>query len=525
MAASTASTASPRRSTYLSETGVLSWLFSLDHKRIATLQLAGAGVAFALGLALAAMMAVARVTSLAGPISAQQFGAAMTLHGLGMVFLVLLPGISATLGAFIMPLQLGARGLAFPRLHLASLHLWGIAFLLMIHAGLKGAPAAGWTLAPPLGLEAEGSMIPLATAVILLLVAAMLRAIVMIVTLHQQRARGMRWNKVPPLALSLYAQSAVQLIAAPVLVLTLLLFITERLWPAGLFSLDLGGDPTLYRHFFWFGAHALVYTCALPAVGVMGEVIKSFARSPLFARRTLVIGIAVFAGLSLLAYGSPMIASASSAESAALFSLPSALIAVPIAMFFLVWLGTIRRGKASITAPLILALGAMSAWLVGSLAGLFLSAPSLALHLSGTTFTIAHAHYMIVGGIGLPAIAGIFLWWPKISGRMIPETLARWSALLLIASVHLSFFPLLILGSRGLPRAMATYPEQFAPLQLLSMVGMGLFTVAGALTVATLVTAQRRRYPVPANPLELDGLEWTTSSPPAPFNFTAPPES
>ncbi len=507
---------------FFAEPGALSWLFSLDHKRIAILQLWGLTAAVVVGGLSALALHVERVVPETLVLTPELYARAFTLHGAVMIFLVALPGIPATLGAFVLPLSLGARNLAFPRLHLAAWHLWLVGALLLAISVHRGGADTGWTLLAPLSTEAGPAAAYLMLAALTLALSGILRAVVLVATLHMLRAEGLTWRRTRPFAWSLYAHSIVVLVAAPVLVLTVILLLAERNLGVGLFDPSLGGDPLLFQHFFWFAAHAIAYASILPAIGVTSEILAVFCSAGLHARRSVLIGIVGLAAVSLFAWGEHMPTSGHSMSLTTFFGLVALLGLVPATHLVGSWLTSLSRG-ARVDAPLLLALGFVVTFVLGGLAGLFLGVQNVGVHLHGTTFVVGHSHLML-GGTGFAMMAGLHYWWPKMTGTRYRESGARVGAWLLLSGTLVAFVPQLILGTRGLPRRLAVYPSEHQLLQIVSGAGAVLLAIGFSVLLVNLLIALRDRNRSAENPWGARGLEWTCSSPPPRDNFLVPPQ-
>jgi cytochrome c oxidase subunit 1 len=487
--------------------GVLSWILSTSHRRIALMQLVGIGGAFAVGGLFALLMQIERATAGHELVSATFYRRSFTFHGLTMLFLVALPSVGGTLGGYLLPLQLGARNVAFPKLYLASFHVWIIGAALLFVAMLYGGSDAGWRFAPPYSLESGGHVAPMLLGVIALSLGAIFRSVTFIVTVHQMRAAGLSWRRLPAFVWSLYAHSVMLLLAAPVLVFVLVLLLTERLGVPWLFDPSAGGELLLYEHLFWFAAHAAIYSVALPAFGVLAEVISTFARRVLFARRTALLGLVGFGVLTLFAWGQHMLVSGS-LETSTLFSLAALLTALPCAWMLGSAFETLRRGRPEPAAPLLFALGSILLFVVGGLGGLAAAAQSLGVHLHGTVFVVAHSHFMLAGGVGMALLAGLHYWWPKLTGKLYDERAARWVAVGLVLGHALTYLPRMLAGARGLSRRGPGVPEGYLTLEQLSMVGSAVLFAAFfamALYLGRSLSAGQRAE---ANPFRADGAEW-----------------
>ena len=510
---------------YLGEPGIISWLFTLDHKRVSVLQLGGCALAGLVGIAVALLMQLQLGAGGMPIVGGKVFGRALTLHGIVMLFLVAIPGISGTVGTFLLPLQLGARNVAFPRVHLAGLHLWLAGAVLVVLSMLLGGAHTGWTFTPPLSITGGGSVVPLLLAVIALAASALLRSLVVIVTLHRLRPRGMVWARIPPLGVALYAHSAVQVIAAPVWIFTLLSLLLDRVLHIGLFDPELGGDPMLYVGVFAFLAHATVYSVILPAFGVVAEIVQGLAGRRLFWRRGFDLGMAATAVLLLLGGGQLPVVAFQSPTMTTLLGAATLLTAVPVSWMLLSLVGTLAAGFRRLEAPLLLAMAFVVHVTFGGFLGLALPIPPLGRHLQGTMFVVAQQHYLLVGGVLTALLAGVLFWWPKLSGKVYDERAARWPVAALFFGTHLSLFPLLIAGARGLPRRVGNALPEFHGLVHVAL-GGSILLVVGLLWLSGLLwMSLRSKRHAADNPWGARSLEWTCPSPPPPHNFDHPPRA
>lgn len=488
-----------------------SWLLPLDHRRVAGLQLVGVVAAAAIGAALGLALRVELLGAYVFWLDPARHARTLTLHGLLMVYLVLVPGIPATLGSFLLPLRLGTPGLAYPRLNLAALYLWVLgALLLGLTAFGGGADATNAALPPP---ATGGATVPAFTlaALVALTGAATLRAVVIVATLHAPPPPRRAGEGAGPLEWSLYAHSAVTLLTAPVLALAAVALVAERHLDLGLFDPARGGDPARFEHPFWFGAHGALYAALLPALGVITEIVTAFARRPLASRRSVAFGLSGLALIGVIAWGAHLPTRGHSVTLTVLFSLLSLLGAVPATHLVGTWLATLAPGARPST-PLLFALGSALCFVLGALSGLFLATPSLAVHLHGTTFVVGHAH-LLFGSFLLAVVAGAYFWWPLFAGAPATEPPGRAAALVTTAGVVAANLPLLLLGARGLPRRWALYPVAFESLQRAAGAGSLLLAI-GLVAVTIHLGLSRRRRPAEGNPWGAPGPEWGAPAPP-----------
>jgi cytochrome c oxidase subunit 1 len=510
---------------YLSEGFSLwSWLGTRDHKRIALLYAMSITLFFFLGGLAAALIRIELATPQGDLVSADTYNKLFTAHGIIMVWLFLIPSIPSVLGNFLMPLMIGARDLAFPRLNLASWYLYLAGGAIVLWALLAGGVDTGWTFYTPFSTMFSNSHVVLALAGVLVVgFSSILTGLNFIVTVHTMRAPGMGWFRLPLFVWANYATSLILVLATPVLAMTLVLVAIERLFQVGIFDPALGGDPLLFQHLFWFYSHPAVYIMVLPAMGVASEIIPCFARRPVFGYRFMAYAILAIGVIGFLVWGHHMFVSGQSVYAGMVFSLLSFMVAVPSAIKVFNWTATLYKGRITFGAPMLYALGFVGLFTVGGLTGLFLAALALDVHLSDTYFVVAHFHYIMVGGSVMAYLGGIHFWWPKITGRMYSEAWGRVAALVIFAGFNLTFFPQYLLGYAGMPRRYHSYPEEFQLLHVLSSAGAVLLAVGYLLPLGYLGWSLRYGRKAPANPWRATGLEWQTASPPPIHNFAQPP--
>jgi cytochrome c oxidase subunit 1 len=510
---------------YLNEGFTLwSWLGTRDHKRIAILYAVSITLFFFLGGVAAALIRLELATPQGDLVSADTYNKLFTAHGVIMVWLFLIPSIPSVLGNFLMPLMIGARDLAFPRLNLASWYLYMAGGAIVLWALLAGGVDTGWTFYTPFSTMFSNSHVVLClTGVLVVGFSSILTGMNFIVTVHTMRAPGMNWFRLPLFVWANYATSLILVLATPVLAMTLILVAIERLFQVGIFDPALGGDPLLFQHLFWFYSHPAVYIMVLPAMGVASEIIPCFARRPVFGYRFMAYAILAIGVIGFLVWGHHMFVSGQSVYAGMVFSLLSFMVAVPSAIKVFNWTATLYKGRITFGAPMLYGLGFVGLFTVGGLTGLFLAALALDVHLSDTYFVVAHFHYIMVGGSVMAYLGGIHFWWPKITGRMYPEAWGRLAALVIFAGFNLTFFPQYLLGYAGMPRRYHSYPEEFQLLHVLSSAGAVLLAVGYLLPLGYLAWSLRYGRKAPPNPWQATGLEWQTASPPPVHNFAQPP--
>jgi cytochrome c oxidase subunit 1 len=501
-----------------------SWLLTLDHKRIGILYVITITLLFGIGGAAAAMIRLDLLTPHSWLVSVETYNKLFTLHGVIMVWFFLIPSIPATLGNFLIPIMVGARDLAFPRLNLLSWYLFVAGGLFTIYALLSGGVDTGWTMYSPYSTTFSTSRVfAVATGVFIAGFSSILTGLNFIVTIHEMRAPGMTWFRLPLFIWSMYATSLILVLATPVLAMTLMLMGIERTFGIGVFDPGLGGDPLLFQHLFWFYSHPAVYIMVVPAMGVASEIISCFCRNPVFGYRFMAYAILAIAAFGFVVWGHHMFVSGQSAYAGTVFSLLTFLVSVPSAIKVFNWTATLYKGHISFDAPMIYALGFVGLFTIGGLTGLFLASLGLDVQLHDTYFVVAHFHYIMVGAAVMAFFGGIHFWWPKITGRMYPEGWARFCAILTFIGFNLTFFPQFIVGYLGMPRRYPEYPPEFQVWNVLSSAGSSLLVFGYVLPLAYLLWSLKYGAQAPANPWGAKGLEWTTDSPPPAENFHTTP--
>ena len=511
---------------YLTQISTLrSWLASTDHKRVAILYAASITFFFFLGGAAIALVRLDLVTPAGDLVSNATYNKLFTAHGVIMVWFFLIPSIPATLGNFLLPLMLGARDLAFPRLNLASWYLYTLGGLFTLYALVAGGVDTGWTFYSPFSsMFSNTHVIAVIAGVFVVGFSSILTGLNFIVTTHTLRAPGLTWFRLPLFVWANYATSLILVLATPVLAMTMALLALERLFHVGIFDPAYGGDPLLFQHLFWFYSHPAVYIMVLPAMGVVSEIITCFSRKRIFGYRFMAYAILGIAAISFMVWGHHLFVAGQSMYAGMVFSLLSFLVAVPSAIKVFNWTATLYKGSISFDAPMLYVLGFVGLFMLGGLTGLFLASLALDVHLSDTYFVVAHFHYIMVGGTVMAYLGGIHFWWPKITGKMFHEGWARFSAILLFFGFNLTFFPQYLLGYLGMPRRYHAYPPEFQPLHVLSSAGASILAVGYLLPPIYLMWSLWHGKPAGDNPWDARGLEWRTTSPPPEHNFEVPPE-
>ncbi len=504
------------------EKGLWSWLTTLDHKRIGVMYLISVTVALLLG-GLFAMLVRLHLMTPDGNFfdTAAQYNRAFTLHGAIMVFLFVIPGIPAAIGNFVLPLMIGAQDVALPRLNLASWYMWVIGAALMISAIIVGGVDTGWTFYIPYSTtySREGTAVLLALfGVFILGFSSIFTGLNFVVTIHKLRCKGMTWFRMPLMLWGLYATALLQVVATPVLGITLALAMVERAFGVGIFDPALGGDPVLFQHFFWFYSHPAVYIMILPAMGVISELVTVHSHKNIFGYKAIAFSSLAIALVSFLVWGHHMFTSGQSPFAGAVFSFLTYLVAIPTAVKAVNWIATLYKGSIALRTPMLYALGFLYVFTIGGLTGIFLATTSVDLHLHDTYFVFlsaadAHRRRIQDGD-------RVRVW--NDNGKF--EAIAKVAWFLVFLGFNVTFLPQFIMGSRGMPRRYASYPEQFKGLHVMSSYGAFIIGAGITLTVAYLVWAAFKGKKAGVNPWRAVSLDWKVPSPPKLHNFARDPE-
>jgi len=510
---------------YLTEkTGALSWFFTTDHKRIGLLYVASITFFFFFGGFFALLMRLNLLTPRGLLVTHETYNKLFSMHGIIMVWFFLIPSIPNTIGNFVLPLVIGAKDLAFPKLNLLSWYIFMLGGFVTLYAMVMGGVDTGWTFYTPFS-TAYSTTYVIAAAVGILIsgFSSILTGLNFIATVHRMRAPGLTWFRLPIFVWSMYATSVILVLATPVLAITLTMVAVERAFKVGIFDPALGGDPVLFQHMFWFYSHPAVYIMVLPAMAVVSEIIPAFSRRPLFGYKAVAFSSLAIASLGFLVWGHHMFVAGMSVYSSMTFSLLSYAVAVPSAIKVFNWTATMYKGSVDMQTPLLYAIGFVALFTIGGNTGLVLAAIGLDVHVTDTYFVIAHFHYIMVGGTVMAFLGGMHYWWPKISGRMYPEFLAKLCALTVFIGFNLTFFPQFILGYLGMPRRYASYPAEFQDLNVLSTAGASILGVGYVVPLIYFIWAWKYGDKASDNPWRATGLEWKTASPPPTHNFEVTP--
>jgi cytochrome c oxidase subunit 1 len=515
----------PPRVHYLNVSyGIRSWLLTADHKRIALLYLLSVTVFFFIGGAAAVLFRIELLTPQSDLFQPETYNKLFTVHGLVMIFFFLIPSIPAVLGNFLVPIMIGARDLAFPRLNLASWYLFMIGGMFALMAVVAGGVDSGWTFYTPYSSTYSNTYVILTlTGAFISGFSSILTGLNFIVTVHKMRAPGLTWFRLPLFIWALYATSLIFLLGTPVLAISLVLVFLERAFGFGIFDPALGGDPVLFQHLFWFYSHPAVYIMILPAMGVISEIVTCFSRKRIFGYSFIAASSLAIAVLGFFVWGHHMFVSSQSVYAGLIFSILSMMVAIPSAIKVFNWTATLYKGSIVYRTPLFYALGFIGLFTIGGLTGIFLASIAVDVHVHDTYFIVAHFHYIMVGGAIMGYLGGLHFWWPKITGRLYPEGWARLAALIIFVGFNLTFFPQFILGYLGMPRRYAAYPAEFQVLNVMSSAGASILGVGYLIPMIYFAWSMRYGAFAGPNPWDATGLEWTTSSPPPTENFAVKP--
>ncbi|HKV47473.1 MAG TPA: cytochrome c oxidase subunit I [Candidatus Acidoferrales bacterium] len=514
------------RVTYLNATtGIKSWLLTKDHKRIGLLYLATITLMFMIGGLAAFFMRLQLLEPQGALVEPETYNKLFSVHGIIMVFFFLVPSIPATLGNFLIPLMIGARDVAFPKLNLLSWYVFVTGCLLALIAIFSGGVDTGWTFYTPYSSTYSHSAVTwMAMGIFVAGFSSILTGLNFLVTIHKMRAPGMTWFRLPLFIWSMYATSVIFILGTPVIAITLFLLALERTLHVGIFDPALGGDPLLFQHMFWFYSHPAVYIMILPGMGVISELITAFSRKKIFGYSFVAFSSIAIAVISFIVWGHHMFVTGQSVYAGLIFSVLSFLVAIPSAVKVFNWTATLYKGSISYEAPMLYALGFIGLFTMGGLTGLFLASLAVDVHLNGTYFVIAHFHYIMVGGAVMAYLGGLHFWWPKITGRLYPDMWARIAAALIFLGFNLTFFPQFVLGYLGMPRRYAVYPPEFQVLNVLSSAGASILAVGYAIPLIYLFWSMRYGPIAPQNPWGAKGLEWEAApTPPPTENFDVMP--
>ena len=519
------STAQLPRKHYLNQEHTLkSWLLTGDHKRIAMLYLFSITFFFFIGGAFASLIRLQLLTPGSDLLAPDTYNKVFSMHGIVMIFLFLVPSVPATLGNFLIPIMIGAKDLAFPKINLLSWYLFIAGGLFILAAMILGGVDTGWTFTTPLSTHYLNThVVTAALGIFIAGFASILTGLNFIVTIHRMRAPGMTWFRLPLFVWGHYAASILMVLGTPVLAITLVLVALERTIGIGVFDPTKGGDPLLFQHLFWFYSHPAVYIMILPGMAVISEVISTFSRKRVFGYTAVAFSSVAIAIFGFFVWAHHMFIMGISNYSALVFSLLTMLVAVPSAIKIFNWAATLYKGSITFETPMLYAFGFLGLFTIGGLTGVFLGSMGMDVHLTETYFIVAHFHFVMVGGMLMAYLAGLHFWWPKMTGRMYPESISKLAAVVTFIGFIFTFFPQFVLGYLGMPRRYASYPPEFQVLNVLSTAGASILAVGYLLPMLYMPWSLKYGKIAGNNPWQATGLEWQITSPPLTENFEVTP--
>ena len=501
-----------------------SWLLTKDHKRIAIMYLIVISLFFVAGGLYAATIRLELLTPETDLVSSQTYNKVFTQHGILMIFFFLIPSIPAVLGNFLLPLMIGAKDLALPRINLLSWYIYMLGGILTVYALMQGGVDTGWPFYTPYSTTFSNTYVmAVGLGIFINGFSSILTGLNFIVTIHTMRAPGMTWFRLPLFVWAQYATSLVMILGTPVVAITVLLLAIERFAQVGIFDPAIGGDPILFQHMFWFYSHPAVYIMVLPGMGVISELISNFSRKKIFGYEFIAFSSIAIAVFGFLVWGHHMFVSGQSIYAGLVFSFLTMVVAIPSAIKVFNWSATLYKGSISYDTPMLYGIGFIGLFLIGGLTGLFLGSAGLVVHLTDTYFVVSHFHYVMVGGQVIAYLGGLHYWWPKITGRMYSEFWGKISAMLVFIGFNLTFFPQFILGYLGMPRRYASYPAEYQVLNIFSTAGASVLAIGFIMPAVYLIHSLFYGEKAGDNPWMLPGLEWRTSSPPPTENFEKMP--
>jgi cytochrome c oxidase subunit I len=509
---------------YLEEKGLMSWLYTLDHKRIGVMYLAAVCLFFGVGGFLALAVRLELFTAGRTIMDASTYNKVFSMHGVVMVFLFIIPSIPAALGNIFLPVQLGTKDVAFPKLNLASFYIYVFGACFGLYSMVHGGVDTGWTFYTPYSSKfSNSSVIPMLLAAFIMGFSSILTGVNFIATVHKMRAPGLTWRRLPLFIWSLYATSIIQVLATPVLAITLLLLIFERVLKLGIFDPSMGGDPVLFQHFFWFYSHPAVYIMIVPAMGVVSELICTFSRRAPFGYFFIAMSSLGLALLGFLVWGHHLFVAGMSEYSTMVFSALTFLVGIPSGVKIFNWVATLYKGSISLASPMLYALAFIFLFTIGGLTGLFLAMLAVDVHLHDTYFVVAHFHYVMVGGTVIAFVGGMHYWWSKFTGKLYNENMARVAFALVFIGFNVTFLTQFVLGSRGMPRRYYDYLPEFQSLHQLSTVGSWILGLGFIIMLVMFIQSLTSGKKAPRNPWGSAALEWQTPSPMPFHNFIKDP--
>jgi cytochrome c oxidase subunit 1 len=503
--------------------GPASWLLTTDHKRIGVMYLVLVLTSFLLGGVFAMLLRLELLTPGQTLMSRLAYNRMFTLHGVVMVWLFLIPSIPSAFGNFLLPLMIGARDVAFPRLNLFSVYIYVVGAVLALWGMVHGGADTGWTFYTPYSTTTGTALLPVLLGVFVIGFSTIVTGLNFIVTVHTLRAPGLKWMRLPLFVWTIYGTAIIQVIATPVLGMVLALVMLDRTLGLGLFDPARGGDPVLYQHLFWFYSHPAVYIMILPGMGVVSEAVSAFSRKSSFSYPMIVVSTVGIAFVGFLTWGHHMFVAGQSSFGAVTFSVLSMFVAIFTAIKIFTWVGTMYRGSIQPAAPFVYVLGFILLLFFGGMTGVAVAVTSTDLHWHDTYFVVAHFHFVMVGGSLMAFLAALHYWFPKMFGRRYPEGFGVATAVLIIFGFFATFVPQFLLGNMGMPRRYADYPPEFQPLHVASTTGASLLALGFVITAGYLAWSLRHGPVSEQNPWASTGYEWLSPTPPPEHNFLFPP--
>jgi len=504
--------------------GILGWLMSTDHKRIGLMYLGALLSFFSVGVTLGVLIRLSLIAP-GSILNAQQYNEVFTVHGIIQIFLFIIPGIPVAFGNFFLPIMIGARDVAFPRLNRLTLWLYlAGAAIVLLSLFIKGEPPdTGWTFYAPYSIQTKANVSLAVLGVFVLGFSSIFTGLNFVTTIHRMRAPGMGWFRLPLFVWTLYATGWVQILATPVLAITLVFIVLGRVFGVGFFDPSRGGDPILYEHLFWAYSHPAVYIMVLPAMGIISEVMPTFARHKIFGYKAIVYSALGIATVGYFVWGHHMFTSGMSDTARIIFSFITFLVAVPSGVKVFNWVATLYKGSIQVDSPLLFALSFIFLFSIGGLTGLIIGSLAPNLHVHGTYFIVAHFHYVMFGGVGFAIFAGLHYWFPKMFGRMFSERIAKTGWAFLFVGFNVLYFSMFILGYQGMPRRYFEPPPQYHGWSVVSTIGSWLLAAGIIIIFSNLIRSLFKGPKAPSNPWGGRTLEWSISSPPPAENFAEIP--
>jgi cytochrome c oxidase subunit 1 len=503
--------------------GIMSWLTTLDHKRIGLLYMFTVLTFFAIGGVYAMLIRTELFTAGKTIVDAGTYNQLMTFHGAIMVFMVIIPGVPAFLGNFILPLQIGAKDVAFPRVNLLSWYCLVIGAIIALVSLFYNGADTGWTFYTPYSIETDNGTVWLVLGAFVMGFSSILTGLNFIATVHKLRCPGMTFFRMPLFVWGLYSTAVIQVLATPILGITLMLLAAERILGIGIFDPKLGGDPVLFQHFFWFYSHPAVYIMILPAMGIISELITAFSRKTIFGYKAIAFSSIGIAAVSFFVWGHHMFVSGQSEVAGIVFSFITMLVGVPTAIKTFNWVTTMYQGSIRFESPFLYAMGFLFLFTIGGVTGIFLAVTAMDVHFHDTYFVVAHFHYVMVGGTLMAIMGGLYYWFPKMFGKMYSEFWARITFVLIFIGFNVTFFPQFVLGAMGMPRRYYDYLPAYESLNKISTVGAWTIGVGFLIALGVIIHAMLKGEKASDNPWGAKTLEWQTSSPPPHENFLTDP--